>query len=61
MGISDLHKFIVTALRTQVVKGNSKTKYYRDYNFFDIDLFKEELLGKLNENVENILLFTIFL
>ena len=36
VGISDQHSLIVTALRIQLVKGNAKTKLYRDYNMFDV-------------------------
>ena len=43
VGISDHHSLIVTALRSQLVKGNAKTKLYRDYNSFYIKLFKEDL------------------
>ena len=41
VGISDHHSLIVTALRSQLVKGNAKTKLYRDYNSFDIKLFRK--------------------
>ena len=40
VGTSDHHSLIVTALRRQLVKCNAKTKLYRDYNSFDIKLFK---------------------
>ena len=42
LGISDHHSLIVTALQSQLVKGNAKAKLYRDYNSFDIKLFKED-------------------
>ena len=50
VGISDHHSLIVTALRSQLVKGNAKTKLYRDYNSFDIKLFKEDLDKNLKSN-----------
>ena len=50
LGISDRHNLIVTALRSQLVKGNAKTKLYRDYNLFDIKLFKEDLDKNLKSN-----------
>ena len=40
----------MTALRSQLVKGNAKTKLYRDYNSFDIKLFKEDLDKNLKSN-----------
>ena len=45
VGISDQYSFIVTALRSKLVKGNAKTKLYRDYNSFDIKVFKEGLVN----------------
>ena len=30
VGISDHHSLIVTALESQLLKGNAKTKFYRD-------------------------------
>ena len=50
VGISDHHSLIVTALRSQLVKGNAKTKLYRDYNSFDIKLLKEDLDKNLRSN-----------
>ena len=38
------------ALRSQLVKGNAKTKLYRDYNWFDVKLFKEDLDKNLKSN-----------
>ena len=40
----------MTALRSQLVKGNAKTKLYRDYNSFDIKPFKEDLDKDLKSN-----------
>ena len=48
----------MTALRSQLVKGNAKTKLYRDYNSFDIKLFKEDLDENLKSN--NTINFTAF-
>ena len=48
--ISDHHSLILTALRSQLVKGNAKTKLYRDHNSFDIKLFKEDLDNNLKSN-----------
>ena len=50
VGISDYHSLIVTALRSQLVKGNGNTKLYRDYNSFDIKSFKEVLDNNLKSN-----------
>ena len=32
-----------TALRTLLIKGNSKMKMYRDYKTFNIEIFKKDL------------------
>ena len=58
VGISDHHSFIITALKSQLIKGDVKTKLYRDYigiisglyrdyREFDMDNFKAELDDKL--------------
>ena len=51
VGTSDYHSLIVTALRSQLVKGNAKTMLDRDYNSFDIKLFKEDLSMNLKSNI----------
>ena len=51
VGTSDHHSLIVTALRSQLVKGNAKTMLDRDYNSFDIKLFKEDLNMNLKSNI----------
>ena len=43
VGIFDHHSLIVTAWRSQSVKGNAKTKLYRDYNLLNVKLYKEDL------------------
>ena len=50
VGISDHHSLIVTALKSQLLKGNAKTKLYRDYSSFNIDHFKEDLDNNLKNN-----------
>ena len=50
VGISDHHSLIVTALKSLLLKGNAKTKLYRDYNFFNMDHFKEDLDNNLKNN-----------
>ena len=50
VGISNHHSLIVTALKSQLLKGNAKTKLYRDYNSFNIDQFKEDLEINLKNN-----------
>ena len=41
VGISDHPSLIITALQSRLVKGNAKTKLYRDYDSFDIKLFRK--------------------
>ena len=43
VGISDHHSFIVTALKSQLIKGNAKMKLYRDYSSFQLEMFKSDL------------------
>ena len=50
VGISDHHSLIVTALKSLLLKGNAKTKLYRDYNSFNIDHFNEDLDNNLKNN-----------
>ena len=40
----------VTALRCQLVKENTKTKLYRNYNSFNVKLFNEDLDQNLKSN-----------
>ena len=58
VGISDHHSFIVTALRSQLVKGNEKTMSYWHYNSFDIKLFEADLDKNLKSN--NTIIFSNF-
>ena len=51
VGISDHHGLIITALKSQLVKGNAKRKLYRDYSEFNMDNFKAELDDKLKSGV----------
>ena len=41
--ISDHYSFIVTALKSQLVKSNAKMKLYSDYSSFQLKMFKEDL------------------
>ena len=43
VAISDHHIFIVAALKSQLIKGNAKTKLYRDYSSFQMEMFKADL------------------
>ena len=47
--ISNHHSFITTALRSQLIKGNTKMKMYRDYKTFNTELLKRDL----EESLEN--------
>ena len=51
VGISDHHDLIITALKSQLVEGNAKTKLYRDCSEFNMDNFKAELDDKLKNGV----------
>ena len=43
VGISDHHSFAVTALKSQLLKRNAKTKLYGDYSSSSLDIVKEDL------------------
>ena len=43
VGISGHDSFIVTALKSQLIKGNAKTKLYRDCSSFQMEMFKADL------------------
>ena len=43
VGISDHHSLIVKALKSLLLKGNAKTKLYRDYSSFSINHLKKSL------------------
>ena len=43
VGISDHHSFIVTALKSQLIKSNAKIKLYHDYSSFQMEMFKADL------------------
>ena len=51
VGISDHHGLIITALKSQLVKGNAKRKLYRDYSEFNMNSFRAELDDKLKSGV----------
>ena len=51
VGISDHHSFIITVLKSQLVKGNAKTKLYCDYSELIMDNFKAELDDKLKSGI----------
>ena len=51
VGISDHHSFTITALKSQLVKGNTKTKIHCDYSEFNMDNFKVELGNKLKSGI----------
>ena len=64
VGNSDHHSFIITALKSQLVKANAKAKLFRDYGELNMDNFKEELDGELKNgmvteysNFQNIFFF----
>ena len=44
IGISDHHGIIVTALKSEFIKGDPKTRHYRDNKNFDTEAFKQDLL-----------------
>ena len=48
--ISDHRILIATALRSQLVTGNAKTKFYRNYNSLDVKLFKAKFDQNLKSN-----------
>ena len=51
VGILDHHSLTITALKSQLVKGNAKPKLYGDYSEFNMDNLKVELGDKLKSGV----------
>ena len=51
VGISNHHSCIITALKSQLVKGKAIKKLYRDYNEFNMDNFTAELDDKLKTGI----------
>ena len=52
VGIPNHHSFIVVSLKSQLVRGNAKSKIYRDCSKFNMDAFKDDLNKSLsNRNV----------
>ena len=49
-GISDFHKLIVTVMKTTFPKAKPVQIFFRDYKYFDTDIFKEDLIACLLEN-----------
>ena len=47
LGTYDHFSFIITAMRTQLIKGNAKIKMYRNYKTFNINFFKRDLRESL--------------
>ena len=64
VGISDHNSFVVTSSKIQLVKGNAKTKIYRDYSTFNMEAFKKDLGKSLNNknsytHFKNIFVYTL--
>ena len=49
IGLSDFHKLTVSVMKTNFQKQVPKILYYRNYKYFDNDLFRDELLLKVSE------------
>ena len=47
VGISDHHSFILTALKSQLIKGKAKMKLYRDFSSSQMEMFKADLYQNL--------------
>ena len=62
VGISDHHSFLVTASKSQLQKGNAKTKLYRYYSSFSLEIFKGNLKNslKIASLLQNTLIFKMF-
>ena len=53
-GLSDHHKMTISVLKTFFQKQSPTIVKYRDYNNFDVNLFRNQLLKQLTNIVENI-------
>ena len=45
-GISDHHHLVASILKSEFIKGNPKTKFYRDYKKFEFEKFKTDLYSR---------------
>ena len=52
-GFSDFHKITVTVMKSQYQKQKPKIIRYRKYKNFSNELFREELLKKIEDNPED--------
>ena len=52
-GLSDFHKMTVTVMKSQYQKQKPKIISYRKYKNFSNELFREELLKKIEDNPED--------
>lgn len=64
VGISDHNSFVVTSSKSQLVKGNAKTKIYTDYSTFNMEAFKKDLGKSLNNknahtHFQNVLIYSL--
>ena len=50
-GLSDVHRMVVTAMKTSFERLKSRVINYRDYKSFENKLFWEDLLYELSKNV----------
>ena len=46
MEISEHHHLVAIILKSEFIKGNPKTKSYRDYKKFDTEKFRAELYSR---------------
>ena len=48
-GLSDFHKLVVSVLKNYFKKEDPKVTYYRDYKYFDNEMFSNELANELKK------------
>ena len=48
-GLSDFHKLVVSVLKSYFKKEDPKVIYYRDYKYFDNEMFSNELENELKK------------
>ena len=49
VGISGHHHMVATIQQSEFTKSNPKTKFYRDYEIFDIEKFKTEFYSNIDK------------
>ena len=56
-GLSDLHKIIITVIKMSFKEHSPLDRHHRDYKYFDLTKFENNLNEKLSQDISNDELF----